>query len=125
MSYEPSAFDLAAAVVRRSGDPNELLGYLATKFQAALPGQVRVERGGFLGRGPVRSVEVALGEYRYTIEVERNLLQARRAKTVRGVVIAHEDLTVDHWVRELTQELQALAEQSELYGEAIKRLALG
>jgi hypothetical protein len=125
MSYEPSAFDLAAAVVRRSGDPNELLGYLATKFQAALPGQVRVERGGFLGRGPVRSVEVALGEYRYTIEVQRNLLQARRAKTVRGVVIAHEDLTVDHWVRELTQELQALAEQSELYGEAIKRLALG
>ena len=125
MSYEPSAFDLAAAVVRRSGDPNELLGYLATKFQAALPGQMRVERGGFLGRGPVRLVEVALGEYRYTIEVQRNMLQARRAKTVRGVVIAHEDLTVDHWVRELTQELQVLAEQSEIYGEAIKRLALG
>ncbi|HEY8743686.1 MAG TPA: hypothetical protein VIU62_11325 [Chloroflexota bacterium] len=125
MSYEPSAFDLAAAVVRRSGDPNELLGYLATKFEAALPGQMRVERGGFLGRGPVRLVEVALGDYRYSIETQRNMLQARRAKTVRGVEISHEDLTVDHWVHELTLELQTLAEQSELYGEAIRRLALG
>ena len=89
MSYEPSAFDLAAAVVRRAGDPNELLGYLATKFQAALPGQVRVERGGFLGRGPVRLVDVALGDYRYGMEIQRNMLQARRAKTVRGVEIAH------------------------------------
>ena len=111
--------------MRRSGDPNELLGYLATKFQAALPGQMRIERGGFLGRGPVRLVEVALGDYRYSIEIQRNMLQARRAKTVRGVEISHEDLTVDHWVHELTLELQTLAEQSELYGEAIRRLALG
>jgi hypothetical protein len=125
MSYEPSEFDLAAAVVRRAGDPNELLGYLTTKFQAALPNQVRVERGGFLGRGPVRLVELALGDYRYIIEVQRNMLQARRAKTVRGVVISHEDLTVDHWVRELTLELQTLAEESELYNEAIRRLSLG
>jgi hypothetical protein len=84
-----------------------------------------VERGGFLGRGPVRLVDVALGDYRYSMEVQRNMLQARRAKTVRGVEISHEDLTVDHWVQELTGELEALAEQSELYGEAIKRLALG
>lgn len=125
MSYEPSEFDLAAAIVRRAGDPNELLGYLATKFQAALPNQMRVERSGFLGRGPVRLVEVSLGDYRYVIEVQRNMLLARRAKTVRGVVISHEELTVDHWVSELTQELQALAEQSELYNDAIRRLSLG
>ena len=125
MSYEPSAFDLAAAVVRRSGDPVELLGYLAVKLQSALPNQTRIERGGFLGRGPVRLIDVALGDYRYTIEIQRNMLQTRRAKTVRGVEIAHEDLTVDHWVRELTTDLQALAEQSDMYGEAIRRLSLG
>ena len=125
MSYEPSEFDLAAAVLRRSGDTAELLGYLATKLQAALPEQTRVEHGGLFGRGPVRLGEVPLAEHRYTIEAQRGALSARRARAVRGVVISHEELTVDYWVRELTAELQRLAQESERYGEAIRRLSLG
>lgn len=125
MSYEPSAFDLAAAVLRRSGDSGELLGYLATKFQSALPDQTRVEHAGLFGRGPVRLVEVTVSDHRYTISAQRGGLACHRARAVRGVVISHDDLTVDYWVRELTAELQRLALESERYSEAIRRLSLG
>lgn len=125
MSYEPSDFDLAAAIVRRAGDPEELLGYLATKLQAALPQQTQVSKGGLFGRGPVRQIDVALGEQRYTISLQRGTLSGQRARAVRGVVISHDDLTIDHWVRELTRELQQLAEQSERYADALRQLSLG
>jgi len=124
MSYEPSSFDLAAAELRRSGDRQELLGYLATKLQSALPDQTSVERSGLFGRGPIRRVAVTVGEHTYSIEDRHRSLVGQRARMVRGIEISHEEITVDYWVRELTAELKQLAQQSERYGEAIRRLAL-
>jgi hypothetical protein len=124
MSYEPSSFDLAAAVVRRSADWKELLGYLATKLQSALPASTQIERAGMFGKGPVRRISIIIGTANYVIEEQRGHVAATRVKTVRGVALSHEELAVDHWVRQLTADLQRLAEESDVFGEAIRKLSL-
>lgn len=124
MSFEPSEFDLAAAVVRRSADWKELLGYLATKLQSALPNHTRIERAGMFGKGTIRRISVAVGTAQYVIEEQRGGVAATRVKTVRGIALAHEELAVDHWVRQLTADVQRLADQSDTFGDAIRKLSL-
>ncbi len=122
MSLEPSDFDIQAALLRQRDDPQELLTYFATKMLAALPTLTTVERSGFLGRGPIRKVTVALATSRYTLELHRSNLSGQRAKIVRGVEIAHEDLPIPAWVAQLTEDLRREATQNDTVAQALRHL---
>src|SRR4030081_782118 len=58
--------DLVASALRAdAGDVDVFFDVLVAKLAQVLPGQVEVQRGGFLGRGKPEAVTVALGDPRY------------------------------------------------------------
>jgi hypothetical protein len=117
------SFDLDAAGLRADGaDLAAYIEVLARKLEDALPGQTEVRRRskGFLSREKVvETIEVSLGEFRYTIG--RNG-QAARAKEVRGVVIKREELGLEAWVGGLAGELREMAAGSAEARAALERL---
>ena len=117
------SFDLDAAGLRADGaDLASYIEVLARKLEDALPGQTEVRRRskGFLSREKVvDTIEVRLGEFRYTIARDG---QAARAKEVRGVVIKREELGLEAWVGGLAGELRELAAGSAEARAALERL---
>jgi hypothetical protein len=120
--------DLLAASLRADAtDTAAFLEALATRLEAALPGQVEVQRkGGFFGGGKrVRRIAVRLGDSHYEIEAEGGTPVARRRNVVRGIALKSEDLDVDAWIEALSAELLALAQTSERGRAALERLLTG
>jgi len=117
------SFDLDAAGLRAdSGDLAAYIEVLARKLEDALPGQTEVRRRskGFLSREKVvDTIEVTLGEFRYTLERDGS---AARAKEVRGVVIKREELGLEAWVGGLAGELREQAAGSAEARAALERL---
>jgi hypothetical protein len=117
------SFDLDAAGLRADGaDLAAYIEVLARKLEDALPGQTEVRRRskGFLSREKVvDTIEVTLGEFRYTIARDG---QAARAKEVRGVVIKREELGLEAWVGGLAGELREMAAGSAEARAALERL---
>jgi hypothetical protein len=117
------SFDLDAAGLRADGaDLAAYIEVLARKLEDALPGQTDVRRRskGFLSREKVvDTIEVTLGEFRYTIARDG---QAARAKEVRGVVIKREELGLEAWVGGLAGELRELAAGNAEARAALERL---
>ena len=60
---------LAAALRADSGDLSTFLEVVASKFESALPGRTRVERGGGMlrRRRPVNRVSLELGDLRFEL----------------------------------------------------------
>ena len=116
-------FDLDAAGLRAdSADLKAYIEVLARKLEDALPGQTEVRRRskGFLSREKVvDTIEVTLGEFRYTLDRGG---RAARAKEVRGVVIKREELGVEAWVGGLAGELRELAAGNAEARAALERL---
>jgi hypothetical protein len=116
-------FELVAASLRAdAGDLGTGLEVLARKLEAALPGHVRVDRGGFLRKGRVERIECDLGEARYTLAVRHARPDARRATVVRGVTLKTEELDLDGWIDALAHELAAEAGRSGDARAALQRL---
>ena len=117
------SFDLDAAGLRADGaDLDAYVEVLARKLEDALPQQTEVRRRskGFLSREKVvDTIDVRLGEYRYTLARGG---QASRAKEVRGVVIKREELGLEAWVGGLAGELRELAAGSAEARAALERL---
>ena len=117
------SFDLDAAGLRAdSGDLAAYVEVLAGKLEDALPQHTEVRRRskGFLSREKVvDTIEVTLGDFRYTLH--RNG-QCSRAKEVRGVVIKREELGLEAWVGGLAGELRELAAGSAEARAALERL---
>jgi hypothetical protein len=117
------SFDLDAAGLRADGaDLAAYVEVLARKLEDALPGQTEVRRRskGFLSREKVvDTIEVRLGEYRYTLHRDG---RGTRAKEVRGVVIKREDIALEAWVGGLAGELRELAAGSAEARAALERL---
>jgi hypothetical protein len=117
------SFDLDAAGLRAdSGDLAAYVEVLARKLEDALPGQTDVRRRskGVLSREKVvDTIEVTLGEYRYTLRRDG---KGARAKEVRGVVIKREDLALEAWIGGLAGELRELAAGSAEARAALERL---
>jgi hypothetical protein len=117
------SFDLDAAGLR--ADSGDLAGYievLARKLEDALPQHTGVRRRskGFLSREKVvDTIEVTLGEFRYTLRRDG---AATRAKEVRGVVIKREEIGLEAWVGGLAGELRELAAGSAEARAALERL---
>ena len=120
---EPDPFDLDAAGLRADGaDLAAYVEVLARKLEDALPRQTEVRRRskGLLSREKVvDTIEVKLGEFRYTLARDG---RAARAKEVRGVVIKREDLELEAWVGGLAGELRELAAGSAEARAALERL---
>jgi hypothetical protein len=120
---EGGSFELLAASLRADAqDVDSFLEAFAAKLSAAFPGSTKVERKGFRGGGRVRTIDVELGEHRYRLEREASGLSSSRARTVRGIVLKDEELSLDEWIGSLAQDLSESAEQSERGRVALERL---
>jgi hypothetical protein len=117
------SFDLDAAGLRADGaDLAAYIEVLARKLEDALPRNTEVRRRskGFLSREKVvDTIEVSLGEFRYTLQRDG---AATRAKEVRGVVIKREDIALEAWVGGLAGELREMAAGSAEARAALERL---
>jgi hypothetical protein len=120
------AFDLDAAGLRADGrDLAAGLDVLAVKLESALPSQCRVERrarGVFNREKAVDTIEVRLGDSRYTLRHRHGRIEASRDKEVRGVVIKREEVGLADWVAGLEADLREQAETSAAARAALERL---
>jgi hypothetical protein len=115
--------DLVTSALRAdAGDVDVFFDVLVAKLQQALPEQVEVRRGGFLGRGKPEAVTVTLGDRRYDAERERRRVVCRRRTIVRGIALKSEDLDVGAWVDALSADLVDEAARSERARSALQGL---
>jgi hypothetical protein len=122
---DPPDLDLLAASLRAdASDTAAFLEALAARLEAALPGQVEVQRkGGLFGGGKrVRRIAVRLGDAHYEVEADGGAVVARRRTVVRGIALKSEELGVDAWIEALSADLLALAQSSERGRLALERL---
>jgi hypothetical protein len=125
----PDDFDLVAASLRAdAADSRGFVEALATRLEAALPGQTQVKRRSkrFLSGGKVvRLIEVDAGDNRYALAVDdRGNLAARRSAAVRGIVLKNDELPVEAWIDSLARDLADQAQASEQGRQALERLLL-
>jgi uncharacterized protein YhdP len=123
---EDRGFDLDAAGLRAGGaDLATAVEVLAVKLEAALPAETVVRRRsrGLLSREKVvEEIEVALGDWRYALRIDRGRVEASRRQSVRGIAIRSEALDLDAWLQALTAELREQAATSEQARTALERL---
>jgi len=123
MSGEGLDIDLAAGELRADArDTPALLNALAVWFETSLPHMAVVERkraGLFDSRKLVTRITCRVGSETYVLEREGEEAVARRAKTVRGVMLKNETLALAEWIRLLSV---ALSEQAQLSGSAMGAL---
>lgn len=125
---EPLQVDMLAASLRAdSTDLKAFLEALAVKLEGALPTQTAVMRQNrlFSREHPIREIIVTLGEYQYRIVHEqRQPLITQRAKTVRGIVLKTDQMSMDQWINELATDLAQEANQSSQARIALERFLL-
>src|ERR1700759_2615886 len=115
--------DLVASALRAdAGDVDVFFDVLVGKLEQVLPGQVDVERGGFLGRGKPERVVVVIGDANYEAEREKRRVRCRRRNIVRGIALKTEELPVDAWIDQLSGDLIAEAQRSERARVALQEL---
>jgi hypothetical protein len=119
-------FDLAASSLRAdASDARALAEALASTLCEALPDQTRTRRQGgrLLSREKrLERVEVQLGEETFVLSLAGNKAETSRAKTVRGVVIKRQELSLDAWLEALSEALDAEAQRSETARLSLERL---
>jgi hypothetical protein len=115
--------DLVASALRAdAGDVDVFFDVLVGKLAEALPEQVEVERGGFLGRGRPEAVRVALGDSHYEARREKRRVRCARRVVVRGIALKTEELEVGAWVDALSADLVDEAARSERARTALQGL---
>ncbi len=116
MSGDPSEFDLSAAWLRRAqGDFQAFIAAFGARMDGALPGRVTLERkrnGFFSTQSHVARVMIETEANIFTLSLVQNRLVAMRTKSVRGVVLKSEEMTVPAWLAALDAEIKALAEHA-------------
>ncbi|WP_327290207.1 hypothetical protein [Streptomyces sp. NBC_01198] len=119
---------LAAALRRDSADLNLYANVLSVNLADSLPPRaVRVKRrrsvaDRMAGReGTVTELDVALGERRLSLRVERERVVAEIHKEVRGVVLSRRQVGLDEWIDALAAALADAAAGSERARQAVER----
>ena len=126
MEQDGMQFELLAASLR--ADSTDLAAFteaLAAKLEGALPGQTELQRkGGGLFGGPKRvsKIGVQLGDCRYELRFEKQGIDCTRGKSVRGIVLKTEQLTLDEWIEALSRDLTEQAGKNEQARLALERL---
>ncbi|MCY0865452.1 MAG: hypothetical protein OWQ57_10910 [Sulfobacillus sp.] len=127
MAKDELSFELLAAGLRQdSHDLGRFSEVLATKLEAALPGQVTVTRQGGLFQKvkPVKTVTVQLEPWQYELSVDQGRPTTRRVKRVRGVAIKTEPLSLAAWIEELAKSLYEVAQKEEAARLALERFLI-
>lgn len=118
--------DLLAASLRADGaDVATFTEALATKLEAALPGETQVRRAGFRGRGAVQQIAVDAGGERLELNARRGAIETVCARISGGIVLKTEPVDVDEWLRRLTAALAAAAQRNQRTRQALDRLLNG
>ncbi|MGH3251046.1 MAG: hypothetical protein ACRDOI_33220 [Trebonia sp.] len=119
---------LAAALRRDSADLDLYAKVLSVNLADSLPaGAVRVERKRTMadrmaGReGAVASLDVALGELRLMLRMDRGRAIGEVSKEVRGIVLSRQQVGLDAWIDALARALADTAASSARAREALER----
>ncbi|THA86280.1 hypothetical protein [Streptomyces sp. A0592] len=119
---------LAAALRRDSADLNLYAQVLSANLADSLPtGAVRVRRRRSLaervaGReGSVVELDVALGEQRLALRLDRGRVVGEVLHEVRGIVLSRREVELDEWVDALARSLANAAASNARAREALER----
>ncbi|MER7732693.1 hypothetical protein ABTX80_17580 [Streptomyces erythrochromogenes] len=119
---------LAAALRRDSADLDLYAQVLSANLADSLPGgAVRVRRRRSLaervaGReGSVVELDVALGEQRLALRLERGRVVGEVLHEVRGIVLSRRQVELDEWVDALARSLARAAASNARAREALER----
>ena len=124
-----SALGVASALANSyAEDVRGFLPLLAVVLESSLPGETEIERKGglFQKQKPVRKVTVTMGDLAYMLEdIGHGPLAAQRVKTVRGIKLKTESLSVEEWLAELSEAISTRAQRNEKTFFALKELLGG
>ena len=119
---------LAAALRQDSADLDVYAKVLSVNLVESLPrGAVQVERKRSMsdrmaGReGTVTSLDVALGDIRLGLRLDRGRTIGEICKEVRGVVLSRQQVGLDEWIAALAKGLSESAASSAKAREALQR----
>ena len=122
-------FALGASLLREDGaDARGLAEVLAQKLSDALPDNTRVHRksgGLFTRQKRIEGVDVQLGDDTYSLLLTGTGTATSRAKTVRGIVLRREELTLEEWLGALNSALAEEAQRSQAARLALEQLLEG
>lgn len=127
---EPEMVDLVAAALRAdSADLDSYHRVLSTTLAELLPpGMVAVERDRSMKErlagqpGRATSIRVQLGDRMLELTAAKGRIQGAVARSVRGVVISRQEVTVAEWTRQLAQYLAQAAAESAAARASLARL---
>jgi hypothetical protein len=119
---------LAAALRQDSADLDVYAKVLSVNLVESLPqGAVRVERKRSMsdrmaGReGTVTALDVALGDVRLGLRIDRGRPVGEICKEVRGVVLSRQQVNLDEWIAALAQGIADSAASSARAREALQK----
>ena len=119
---------LAAALRRDTADLDLYAKVLSVTLADSLPpGAVQVERKRSMadrmaGReGAVTNIDVALGEQRLALRMDRGRMTGEVCKEVRGIVLSRQQVGLDEWIGVLAKALADTAASSARAREALER----
>ncbi len=119
---------LAAALRRDTADLDLYAKVLSVTLADSLPpGAVQVERKRSMadrmaGReGAVTNIDVALGEQRLALRMDRGRMTGEICKEVRGIVLSRQQVGLDEWITTLARALAETAASSARAREALER----
>jgi hypothetical protein len=106
---------LAAALRADAADLGQFAELLAGKLQEMLPARTRVERrrAGLMGPKRVQRIVLSLDAVQLELRARGDAIEALRASVSGGIVLKHERIELDDWLRSLSAALAAEAGRSE------------
>jgi hypothetical protein len=119
---------LAATLAGGLQESQDLLEYLARKFEGPLSQLISVRRrGGLLAKNrTIEEITLRFDDRRFQITRDaRGFMDAKILKEVRGVVLKTNHVEIDEWLRELSVELARQAERSDSVRSALSRFIIG
>lgn len=124
----PLDIDLVAASLRAdTSDVAAFVEGLASKLEAAVPGQVTVQRArrGLMGPKLVREISLNGGGIRLNLRrSEGDVIETTAARTSGGIVLKTEQVDTDAWLGALGEALAVEAGRSARTRQALERLLM-
>jgi hypothetical protein len=118
---------LAATLYQGLKESQDLLEFLARKFEGPLSQLLTVRRKGglFAKEHPVEEITLRFAERHFQIVREpRGFFVPKILKEVRGVVLKTTQVTVEDWLSQLAEELAKQAQLSESSRSALSRFLM-
>lgn len=119
---------LAAALRSDRGQTDNLIAWLAERFETILPSQTTVIRGGwFLSKVKhVKELTLRFSDVHFVLEQHKHgQIVAKELKIVREVVLKTSEVSMEKWIEDLARELSELAESNSQTRQALADFLLG